>query len=319
MIKSVWTIRCAIFSSPSRIYILSRFASTMSKHARSDSAEDNLRHPSTKVAKKVDQHTPLSQLEEVLENNKSDHPVRNVLHWFRSKDIRQEDNRALNAASQKAKEGKGSLLTMYLFTPKDMEWHGTSAARSDFILESLKLLQKQLEEKHIPLAIVTADERAEKTERVKQFCEENDVSHVFANYEYEIDELRRDIKVAKHVQEAKDLSFELLHDQTVVEPGYLRTGGGGPHKVFTPYHKAWLSLLKESPEYLDLSDPPEANDKKAAESLKKLFGCKIPELPESKQFASEDEKERIRKLWPAGNEAGMKRLDDFLDKKVRAT
>lgn len=313
------SLRC---TNPLKVHCLRttyRFASTkpnMAKHARSNSSEDNLKHPSTKIAKKIDAHPPIQQLDEALENNKSNHPVRNVLHWFRSKDIRQEDNRALSAASEKAKDGKGSLITMYLLSPKDMQWHGTSPARSDFLLESLKLLKKQLADKHIPLAIVTAEERANKTDKVMEFCEENDVSHMFANYEYEIDELRRDIKLAKHVQDAKDLSFELFHDQTVVEPGDLKTGAGGAMKVFTPYHKYWLSVLKQKPEYLDLVDPPAANDKKAASTFKKLFESKIPELPDSKKFESDEEKKRIRSLWPAGNEAGMKRLDDFLNKKV---
>ena len=32
---------------------------------------------------------------------------------------------------------------MYLHSPRDLEWHGTSPARIDFILESLKILKKQ--------------------------------------------------------------------------------------------------------------------------------------------------------------------------------
>jgi len=286
------------------------------KHERSNSSDDMLRHPSTKRAKEIDQHTPMQQLEEVLEKDKCDPKPRNVLHWFRSKDIRQDDNRALYAASQKAKEGSGSLITMYLFSPKDMDWHGTSAARTDFILESLRLLKEALQEKNIPLAIVTAQERAEKTDSVMKFVKENDVSHVFANFEYEVDELRRDIKVAKHVQKESDLSFELYHDQTVVQPGTVSTGSGGPMKVFTPYHKAWLSETKSNKELLNLSPRPEANDKKAAKDFKQLFDHKIPPLPETKQFSSPDQQTNIRTLWPAGHAAGIDRLTHFLQEKV---
>lgn len=138
------------------------------KHERSQSSDDMLKHPSTKRAKEIDQNTPMEQLEEVLARNKSDHKPRNVLHWFRSKDIRQDDNRALHAASKKAKEGSGSLITLYLFSPKDMDWHGTSPARTDFILESLRGLKEQLQEKNIPLAMITAKERAEKTEDIME-------------------------------------------------------------------------------------------------------------------------------------------------------
>jgi deoxyribodipyrimidine photo-lyase len=131
---------------------------TGQKHSRSDSqthdeyiqVENALKHPPVKRAKQIDADAPFDQLEELLENTKKDISVRNVLHWFRSKDIRQEDNKGLHAASQKAKEGSGSLITMYLFSPRDMEWHGTSAARSDFILQSLSILKEQLQKKNIP-------------------------------------------------------------------------------------------------------------------------------------------------------------------------
>ncbi|KAM0718185.1 hypothetical protein Q7P37_006517 [Cladosporium fusiforme] len=305
------------YSPPTLSRAFSTTAAMTGKHARSQSTDDMLKHPSTKRAKEIDQNTPMEQLEELLEKTRKDQKTtRNVLHWFRSKDIREHDNRGLHAAAQKAKEGSGSLITMYLFSPKDMEWHGTSAPRTDFILESLKKLKASLQEKNIPLAIVTAEERAEKTEDVMRFVKDHDVSHVYANIEYEVDELRRDIKIAKHVQDEKDLSFDALHDQTAVRPGTILTGSGGPMKVFTPYHKAWLGETKDDPSLLDLVPPPQGNDKKAANEFKSLFDSKVPDLPESKQFESKEAQERIHKLWPAGHDAGIKRLNDFLDKKV---
>lgn len=282
---------------------------------QADAADDPwLRHPTPKRAKEIDEHPPYNELQEVLEKNNSETKPRNVLHWFR-KDLRLEDNTALHHASQKAKEGSGSLITMFLHSPKDMQWHGTSPARSDFMLESLRILQKQLEDKHIPLAIVEAPERRDKTDKLLEFVEDNDISHMYANMEYEIDELRRDIRIAKRIQD-KTLSFEILHDETVMEPLTLTGSGGGPIKVFTPYHKAWLAETKSNPSLYDTHPAPDDNDKKASQDLKKLFGSKIPSLPEDKQFESKDGEKKMRKLWPAGNEAGMKRLSDFLNKRV---
>lgn len=294
-----------------------RLSPVMSKHARSASTDNALKHPSTKRAKEIDNDTPFDQLKELLAKNKSDGKPRNVLHWFRSKDLRSQDNRALHAASTKAREGGGSLITMYLHAPKDMEWHGTSPARIDLILQTLQMLKKELEEKNIPMAILTAEERKVKSSKVQEFVEKHDVSHVYANMEYEVDELRRDIDLATKFQDAKgDVSFEVLHDQTVVIPGELKTGAGGPHKVFTPYHKAWLVETKKNPELLELVAQPEGNDKKAKDEFKDLFDSKIPEVPEGKEFASKEEKERIRKLWPAGHSAAIERLQDFLQNKV---
>jgi deoxyribodipyrimidine photo-lyase len=286
------------------------------KNPRRETDDPALQRPDPKRAKEIDENTPFECLEDLLEKNNENVTPRNVLHWFRSKDLRQEDNVALHAASEKAKEGSGSLITMYLHSPKDLEWHGTSPARTDFILESLRILKKQLEEKNIPLAVIEVEERSKKKEKVLSFAKDNDVSHIYANMEYEVDELRRDIGIAREAQNQKNLVFEVLHDQTVITPGYLTGSGGGPIKVFTPYHKAWLEEMKSDPSWFDIAPAPGGNDKKAAQEFKKLFETSIPDLPEDKNFASKQERDRLRELWPAGHGAGMDRLAKFLDTKV---
>jgi deoxyribodipyrimidine photo-lyase len=163
---------------------------------------------------------------------------------------------------------------------------------------------------------VTADSRGQKTSEVLEFVKKHDISHVYADMEYEVDELRRDIDLAKKLESEKEISLDILHDQTVVVPGALTTGSGGPHKVFTPYHKAWLSETKQNPDLLDTVPPPEGNDESAVKQFQELFDSKVPELPESKQYKSKEDQSRIRKLWPPGNEAGMARLGNFLNKKV---
>ncbi|KAK2601405.1 hypothetical protein N8I77_010859 [Diaporthe amygdali] len=285
---------------------------------RSPSHEDGLKHPSTKRAKEIDAHPPLEELLGKANKQKSDQKAQNVLHWFRSKDLRAEDNRALSEASKKVKQGSGNLITCFLWSPKDLEWHGTSPARTDFMLESLRLLQEQLHNLNIPLVVLTAEKRGDKGTKVLEFLQEHNVSHVFANLEYEVDELRRDIHLVDQlVDKNLGASFHLVHDQTVIEPKALTTGSGGPMKVFTPYHKAWLAEVSDDPKLLDLVDTPVANDEKAKTDLEELFSSKIPTLPASKQFASTEDRNRIRKLWPAGHEAGITRLQGFLKKKVK--
>ena len=215
----------------------------MSKHERSQSQEDVLRHPSTKRAKEIDAENPYEELLSTSKQRKAKPKTRNVLHWFRSKDLRAEDNAALSMASQKAQESNSTLITVYLFSPADMDWHGTSPARTDFILESLKLLQEQLHKMHIPLIPLVAEKRTQKGAKILEFVKAHDVSHIHANFEYEIDELRRDLDLFERLdkdEDGKNIAFELYHDQTVMEPAILTTGSGGPLKVFTPYHKAWL-------------------------------------------------------------------------------
>ena len=300
------------FSTSSRVTM----APKSGKHPRSPSADDNLRHPTTKRAKEVDtKDNPYEKLIEASKaQDKSPKPSA-IVHWFREQDIRLQDNAALSAASSKAKDASVPLLTIFVFSPLDMEWHGLSPAKIDFILESLKLLQSELEELHIPLVPLTANRRVDKGKMVMDFIKKHKVSHVFANFEYEVDELRRDLDLYKRLK-SEEASFELFHDQTVMEPGTLTSGSGAPMKVFTPYHKAWLQKVGRQPELLNVYDDPAANDKDVSTKYKDLFGQKFPEAPKSKQFQSESERKSIRQLWPAGHQAAMKRLDHFLGKKV---
>ncbi|KAL8861153.1 MAG: hypothetical protein Q9178_002369 [Gyalolechia marmorata] len=278
----------------------------MSKRAQPDHPE--LKRPSTKRAKQIDAHPPYDELQDALKQQRARDEVSTVAHWFRSKDLRIHDNIGLHNASLLAeKEGK-PLVALYVYCSAEFEWHGTSPARCDFNLENLSLMQKELADLNIPLVIIEADGRKDIVPSAVRFMEDNDISHVFGNYEYEVDELRRDIKFVQ--QSENKWSISIHHDQTVIEPGTMRTGSGGPMKVFTPFHKAWLALVKASPNLLDTVPPPSKVDPSISKTA--LFNSKIPTAPPNKQFASNEERDRIRSLWPAGHSAGLARMDRFL-------
>jgi deoxyribodipyrimidine photo-lyase len=129
----------------------------------------------------------------------------------------------------------------------------------------------------------------------------------------------RDIKIAKALQDAKT-SFEILHDQCAIDPGTLTTGSGTPHKVFTPYHKAWLAEMSANGDtLLALVPPPSPNSEEQQAVLEDLglFKSPLPTIPEDKTFKDDEERDRIRKLWPAGHAEAHKRLVKFLDTKVK--
>lgn len=280
----------------------------MSKRMTYEQSE--LGHPSTKRAKQIDQDSPFDNLVQVLDGQDEKKDVTKVVHWFRPKDLRIQDNTALHHASQLAKSSQKPLICIYLHCPAEESWHGTSPARMDFMTEGLKIMQKELKELNIPLVFLHSETRRGHIPVIVKFLKENNVSHVFANFEYEYDELQRDIKLVKEV--GRDAQVSIFHDQTVVEPGSLTTGAGTPMKVFTPYHHAWLEVVKNEPELLDTQPLPAKNDAANTKELKSLFDSKPPEAAKDKQFSSEEEKRRIRKLWPAGHEAGSKRMDAFL-------
>merc|ERR1711939_402709 len=276
------------------------------------------KHPRTKRAKEIDAHTPYEEITKLLDQQEDTKDPKRVLHWFRSKDLRIHDNRALHAASSFAQESKAPLLCAYLNCPAEFRWHGTSPARTDFICENLSLMQSELKELDIPLFFLHASERNNIVPSMVNFIRENDISHVFANYEYEIDELRRDTRV---LQEAtadaiKSFHVSLHHDQTVMEPGTMLTDNGKPMKVFTPYHRTWLAEIKSNPGLLDTVPAPSKNSTDATKKLRSLFDSKPPTPPKEKQFADESERKRIRSLWPAGHDAAVQRLNHFLTDKI---
>lgn len=281
----------------------------MAKHVAEE--YPGLKHPSTKRAKQIDSETPFNALIEALDSQDSIEVVDNVVHWFRSKDLRIQDNKALHNASSLAKEKSKPLICVYIYCPAEFEWHGTSPARSDLIVETLGLMQKELNDLDTPLVFVTAEGRKDIVPNIVNFIKANNATHVFANFEYEVDELRRDIKVLGQLGGNAQLS--LFHDQTIVEPGAIRTGSDKPMKVFTPYHKTWLGLVKDDPSLLDTIPPPSKNVKSAEV---KGGSHDLPPIPKQKQFDSDETKKRIRKLWPAGHEAGMQRLRLFIYNKI---
>ena len=281
---------------------------------RDEPDHPELKHPSTKRGKQVDEDLPYDKLNIALEGQNTQDNVKTVAHWFRSKDLRIQDNKALHAASSLAKREGKPLVSLYVYCAAEFEWHGTSPARCDFILENLKIMQKQLKDLNIPLAVLEADGRKEIVPTAAKFVTDNDVSHIFANYEYEVDELRRDTKFVEQI--GKKTVFSLHHDQTVIEPGTMTTGNDKPMKVFSPYYRAWLEEIKAAPELLDTLPLPQKIGSNASKTVSHLFESKFPSPPENKQFASDEERVRIRKLWPAGHEAGIKRMDSFIKNQI---
>lgn len=56
------------------------------------------------------------------------------------------------------------------------------------------------------------------------------VNRLFANIEYEVDEIRRDIAVCKLAKDNGILPT-FVHDKLIVEPGLLSTKQGKPYTV----------------------------------------------------------------------------------------
>ena len=92
----------------------------MSKRNEPDHPET--KHPTTKRAKEIDANPSYGELTGLLSDQGDVKDVKNVLHWFRSKDLRIHDNKALNAASEFARKSDKPLLCAYVNCPAEFRW-----------------------------------------------------------------------------------------------------------------------------------------------------------------------------------------------------
>ncbi|EXJ61509.1 deoxyribodipyrimidine photo-lyase [Cladophialophora yegresii CBS 114405] len=240
-------------------------------------------------------------------------PGKCVVHWYKC-DTRTMDNRALHLASETAAKHQLPLLCFYLISPQDFEAHLTAPIRVDFILRNLQKLKEDLSELDIPLYVETVERRRELPSRLIELCTIWGASHVYCNAEYEVDELRREATLTRSCL-GKGISFNVIHDTCVVQPGCLKSGAGGALSVYSPWHRKWCAYLNEHPEQLDAFPPPKKNPPATLQAYPDLFACKIPDAPKSKQLR-EEEKTRFHTMWPAGEHEARARLSKFILERI---
>lgn len=153
-------------------------------------------------------------------------------------------------------------------------------------------------------------------ERVLELLAGVGARHLFANAEYEVDELRRDARLVR-LGAARGVAVEVVHDTCVVPPGALRTGAGRPYAVYTPWLRAWVAHLHANPELLEPFAAPATNGAAARARVKHLFtdDGAMPTAPAGKQLTAE-EATRYGALWPAGERAALDRLAKFAEERI---
>lgn len=238
-----------------------------------------------------------------------------VVHWFKM-DLRTADNRALSLASAKAKEAGVPLIALYVVSPLDWEAHLTGPIRVDFTLRTLEVLKADLAKLDIPLHIEMVEKRKEVATRIASLMQEWNANHLFANLEYEVDELRREARMVELLA-GEGKAFELCHDTCVVPPGKLTSGAGRQYAVYSPWYRSWMAHIHSNLDLLEESDPPAKNPDLARANFGKLFDSHIPEAPASKKLSAEDAT-KYRSLWPVGEHEAHKRLKKFCEEKIKS-
>ncbi|PRP75200.1 hypothetical protein PROFUN_15963 [Planoprotostelium fungivorum] len=255
--------------------------------------------------------TPLDELEKVMKKSEVEFKKAkngNVLMWIRNKDFR-----AFERASQAAKSMGTHVIALHVISPGDYKSHGRGARRIDFMMRNVKELRSELKEKNIPLVVRTITPRKTVPKEIISFCDEFNITKIYANIEYEVDELRRDAVVVHLARESGKAAF-FVHDCIIVPPGMLLTKEGKPYSVYGPWFKKWVETVNENDNLLETSEDPEANDESVRKdkSLHSLFEEEIPSEVEGYECA---DAEKMAQLWPAGYHSARESLGRFLEGK----
>lgn len=142
--------------------------------------------------------------------------------WFR-RDLRRRDNPALAAAAADA-----SVVPLVVLDPALLR--SPARPRDAAFLTAVAALREELD----GLVVRAGDPR----EVVPQVCREAGAVSVRVSAETTPGGRRRDSDVREALQ-AKGIDFVETGSPYAVGPGLVRTGGGTPYRVFTPFSRAW--------------------------------------------------------------------------------
>ncbi|MBV4412361.1 deoxyribodipyrimidine photo-lyase [Enterobacteriaceae bacterium YMB-R22] len=212
------------------------------------------------------------------------------LVWFRN-DLRIHDNLALAAA---CRNSKARVLALFIATPGQWRLHNMAPRQAWFIQQHVDMLQASLAAKGIPLRVLAAHDFAACAGVIKTYCADNDVDALFYNYQYELNERRRDAAVEKAL--GGKVLCQGFDDSVLLAPGSITTGNHTMYKIFTPFSKAFLHRLREeTPMRLPA---PQARESGA---VKAPAHCRF-DYPQQEVDAQ---------LFPVGEMAALYRLRQF--------
>ncbi|MBL8582192.1 MAG: deoxyribodipyrimidine photo-lyase [Rhizobiaceae bacterium] len=211
---------------------------------------------------------------------------------FRS-DLRMRDNRALAAAVASGKP----VIPVFILEDAAQGGRQPGAARRWWLHHSLEKLGKALDALGSPLVL-----RRGRTALVHEIVAEHGADMVLWNRRYDPAAVAVDTAMKAGLRKA-GIAAESFEGHLLHEPSVLKTSGGGPYRVYTPFWRA----LAGQPEPRDPLAPPKSL-RPPSEHAKSDSLASWRLLPTTPDWAG-----GLRKSWRAGEEAAHESLDDFLD------
>lgn len=216
------------------------------------------------------------------------------LVWFRH-DLRISYNLALHAACQ---DKKARVIGLFIATPRQWADHEMAERQAAFMFENLQRLQQSLHDKGIPLYYQQCGDFNDSVDVLVEFCQQEQVTNLFYNYQYELNERQRDRKT----EQALDgkVVCQGFDDSLLLPPGSVMTGDGKMYRVFTPFSKAFVKRLQQSE---IACAPAPASRGKMTDDVPPVKPFDYPSTSVSDDF-------------PAGEEGAQQRLRQFCRQKA---
>ncbi|QQS09263.1 MAG: deoxyribodipyrimidine photo-lyase [Phycisphaerales bacterium] len=236
-----------------------------------------------------------------------------TLVWFRA-DLRLHDNPALTEATRSSSKG---VIALYVFSPSEWKSFDYAPSRIDLMLRTLVELSCDLERLNIPLLIRTAASADEIPRLILDIATRHECDRLAFTPEYELNESRRDeIVTTLFTKSGREVR---AHNHAVLaQPGTIRTGAGEAYKVFTPFKKALIARLADSPELIEATQAPKKQPSTPTPPdpiPTSIAGFEFtPTPPDELQLSSTD---AAYHPFPAGERAARSQLDHFVANRVR--
>ncbi|ADZ90327.1 cryptochrome/photolyase family protein [Marinomonas mediterranea] len=186
------------------------------------------------------------------------------LVWLRN-DLRLTDHPALygasdmggaqsiTTASEKADSTAASTTTtpdvhiVICMTPEQWCAHSESAAKQSLRVALIDALGKECEQKGIMLHTLHLNTFSECAPALLDLCQSLKCESIWWQSELPFDEQQRDSQVERLLSEHGVTVHHLAPDLIVSQP--LLNNQGTPFKVFTPYYRRWIEILKSNAFY----------------------------------------------------------------------
>lgn len=205
--------------------------------------------------------------------------------WWIRRDLRLHDNPALTTAAG----ADNDLLCLFILDPSLLRSERTSHNRVEFMLAGLSELDERLKVLGNRLVV----RRGEPRTVLGELQREHELSMIVAEGDHTPYAQSRDREIGN------DLPLRLVGSSAIREPGLISTRKGGTYHVFSPFRDAWRQA----------GTPTSGEVLAAPASLPPGPATPSLPLPIPGEY-------RGQRSFPAGEQAGLEKLERFLSESV---